>query len=45
MKGQSGAVSIAGKCAVLFRSNNQKINTRSSTESELITVDDALPTI
>jgi len=32
-------------CAVLFRLNKQKVNTRSSTETELITVDDALPTI
>jgi sporulation protein YlmC with PRC-barrel domain len=30
---------------VLFRSNKQKVNTRSSTETELIAVDDALPTI
>jgi hypothetical protein len=30
---------------VLFRSNKQKINTRSSTKSELIAVDDALPSI
>jgi hypothetical protein len=36
MKGQSGAVFLAGDCAVLFKSNKQKINTRSSTESELI---------
>jgi hypothetical protein len=45
MKGQSGATLMTGGCAVLCRSNKQKINTRSSTESELIAVDDALPTI
>jgi len=45
MKGQSGAVLVTGDCTVLFRSNKQKINTQSSTETELIVVDDALPTI
>jgi hypothetical protein len=45
MRGQSGAVLVTGNCAVLFRSNKQKVNTRSSTETELIAVDDALPTI
>jgi hypothetical protein len=45
MKGQSGAVLLSGYCAVLFRSNKQKFNTRSSTKSELIAVDDALPFI
>jgi hypothetical protein len=45
MKGQSGAVLVAGDCAVLFKSNKQKVNTRSSTETELIAVDDALPTV
>jgi len=45
MKGHSGAILMAGNCAVLFKSNKQKINTRSSTESELIVVDDILPTI
>jgi len=45
MKGQSGAVLVTGDCTVLFRSNKQKINTQSSTETELIAVDDALPTI
>ncbi len=43
MKGQSGAVIMTGGCVVLSRSNKPKINTRSSTESELIAVDDALP--
>jgi hypothetical protein len=45
MKGQSGAVLLAGECAVLFLSNKQKVNTRSSTEAELIAVDVALPAV
>jgi hypothetical protein len=45
MRGHSGAVLVAGNCSVLFRSNKQKVNTRSSTETELIAVDDALPTV
>jgi hypothetical protein len=47
MRGQSGAILIliTGNCAVLFRSNKQKVNTRSSTEMELIAVNDALPTV
>jgi hypothetical protein len=45
MRGKSGAVLVAGNCALLFQSNKQKVNTRSSTETELITVDDALPTV
>jgi hypothetical protein len=45
MKGQSGAVLMTGGCVVLTKSNKQKLNTRSSTESELIAVDDVLPTV
>jgi hypothetical protein len=45
MKGQSGAVLMAGGCTLLAKSNKQKVNTRSSTKSELVAVDDALPTI
>jgi hypothetical protein len=45
MKGQSGAVLVTGGCVVLSRSNKQKLNTRSSTEAELIAIDDALPTV
>jgi hypothetical protein len=45
MKGQSGAVLMTGGCVVLSKSNKQKVNTRSSTESELIAVDDALPSV
>ncbi len=36
MKGQSGAVMMTGGCVVLSKLNKQKINTRSSTKSELI---------
>ena len=45
MKRQSGAVLMAEDCAVLFKLNKQKINTRSSTETELIAVVNALPTV
>jgi hypothetical protein len=45
MKGQSGAVLVTGNCAVLIKSSKQKVNTRTSTETELIAVDDASPTI
>jgi hypothetical protein len=45
MKGHSGAVLMIGDSTVLSRSNKQKVNTRSSTEAELITVDDTLPTV
>jgi hypothetical protein len=42
---QSGAVLITGDCAVLFKSSKQKVIARSSKETELIAVDDALLTI
>jgi len=45
MRGQSGAVLVARNCAVLFKSNKQKVKTRNSMETELIAVDDALPTV
>ncbi len=45
MKGNSGAVLMIKDNVVLSRSNKQKLNTRSSMEAELITVDDTLPTI
>jgi hypothetical protein len=45
MKGQSGAVMMTGECSVLFRSNKQKKNTRSLTETELVAIDDALPSV
>jgi hypothetical protein len=45
MKGQSGAALLAVECALMFKSSKQKVNPSSSTESELIAVDDALPTV
>jgi len=45
MRGQSGTVLTTGQCPVLFKSCKQKVNTRSSTETELIAVDDILPTV
>ncbi len=45
MRGQSGVVLLTGECSVLFKSCKQKVNTRNSTEMELITVDDILPTV
>lgn len=45
MKGQSGTILMTGDCAVLFRSNKQKMNTRSLTELELIVIDDVLPSV
>jgi hypothetical protein len=45
MKGHSGAVLMIGDSTVLSRSNKQKVNIRSSTEAELIAVDDTLPTV
>lgn len=45
MKGQSGVIMMTDQCAILARSNKQKVNTRSFTEAELIAVDDTLPTV
>ncbi len=45
MKGQNGAVLMLGDNVILSRSSKQKVNTGSSTESELIAIDDALPTV
>jgi hypothetical protein len=45
MKGQSGAVLTTGNCSVLFKCSKQKVNTRSSTETEPIAVDDVLPSV
>jgi len=45
MKGLSGSVLMIGDNVVLSWSNKQKVNTRSSTEAELIAVDDTLPTV
>jgi len=45
MKGLSGSVLMIGDNVVLSWSNKQKVNTRSSTEAELIAVDDTLPMV
>jgi hypothetical protein len=45
MKGQTGAILMIGNNSMLSRSNKQKVNTRNSTETELIAVDDTLPIV
>jgi hypothetical protein len=45
MKGQSGSILMIGRNAVLSKSNKQKVNAQSSTETELIAVNDVLPTV
>ena len=42
MKSHSGAIMTLGKGAIQSISKKQKLNTRSSTESELIAVDDGM---
>jgi hypothetical protein len=44
-KGQTGAGMTLGRGAVMLFSRKQKVNTRSSTETELVGVDDAMPSI
>ena len=44
-KGQTGAGMTLGEGAVISSSKKQKINTRSSTETELVGVDNAMPTV
>ena len=44
-KGHTGGALTLGKGAVLSKSMGQKINTKSSSESELVGVDDVLPTV
>ena len=44
-KGQTGAGMTLGKGAVISFSRKQKINTKSSTETELVGVDDAMPIV
>lgn len=44
-KGQTGAGMTLGRGAVTSFSKKQKINTRSSTESEVVGVDDAMPSV
>ena len=43
MRSHTGAVMTFGRGAALSMSTKQKINTKSSTEAELVGVDDALP--
>ena len=43
MKGHTGATMSLGKGSLLSLTKKQKINTRSSTEAELVGVDDAMP--
>ena len=45
MKGHTGATLTMGKGGVLNNSTKQKINTRSSTESEIVGVDDTMPQV
>ena len=45
MKSQTGATMSLGKGSVYSSSTKQKLNTRSSTEAELVAVDDAMPHI
>jgi hypothetical protein len=42
LKSQTGAVFTMGKGAIIGSSTKQKVNSRSSTESELIGVDDKI---
>jgi hypothetical protein len=44
-KGQTGAALTLGTGAAISFSRKQKVNTRSSTETELVGVDDAMPSI
>ena len=43
MKSHTGAVMTLGQGAVIGMSTKQKLNTKSSTEAEMVWVDDALP--
>jgi hypothetical protein len=44
-KGHTGAAMTLGKGAAISFSRKQKINTRSSTETEVVGVDDAMPSV
>jgi hypothetical protein len=44
-RGHTGATMLLGKGSIMGMSKKQKINTRSSTESELVGADDASPTM
>ena len=45
MKSHTGAVMTMGRGAIQFISSKQKMNTRSSTEAELVAVDDVIAQI
>ena len=45
MKTHSGAMIYMGQGAAISGSNKQKLNTKSSTKSELVGVDDYMPMI
>jgi hypothetical protein len=45
MKGHTGAALSLGKSVIYWESTKQKLNTRSSTESELVGIHDVLPQI
>ena len=44
-KGQTGAGMTLGQGAIISSSNKQRINTKSACESELVGIDDAIPTM
>ena len=44
-KGHSGALVTLGQCTITSFSCKQKLNAKSSTETELIGVDDVMPQI
>jgi hypothetical protein len=45
LKGHTGGALTLGKGAITTKSNKQKLNTRSSTETEIVGVDDLMPEI
>ena len=45
MRSHTGAVMTMGRGAIQFISSKQKMNTRSSTEAELVAVDDVIAQI
>ena len=45
MKSHTGAIMTMGRGAIQFISSKQKMNTRSSTEAELVAVDDVIAQI
>ena len=44
-KGHTGGALTLGQGAVISKSSGQKMNTKSSSETELVGVDDLLPTV